>query len=115
MTKPLQHVVLMKFPNDLSPADEQWARDQIASWPARIGGFRQLRFGSDLTGERNRGNQYLLFEEFDDQEALQRYLIHPVHKEFQAWVAARNVEVTAFDYFVDEATNVPLPVFQDQE
>ena len=112
MTKPIQHVVLMKFPIDLSAEDEQWARDQITSWPARIGGFRQLRFGSDLTGERNRGNQYLLFEEFDDHEALQSYLVHPVHKEFQAWVVARKVEVTAFDYFVDEETDVSVSVSQ---
>jgi hypothetical protein len=106
MTKPLQHVVLMKFPADLPSEDEKWARKEIASWPARIGGFRQLRFGSDLSGERNRGNQFLLLEEFEDYDAFQAYLVHPVHKEFQAWVSARNVEVTAFDYFVDNETDM---------
>jgi quinol monooxygenase YgiN len=106
MTKPLQHVVLMKFEADLPAEDEQWARAEIASWPARIGGFRQLRFGRDLTGARNRGNQYLLFEEFDDHDSFQKYLAHPVHQEFQAWVGARNVDVTAFDYFIDGDTDM---------
>jgi heme-degrading monooxygenase HmoA len=104
----LQHVVLFKYPQELSDADTAEMRRQIEAWPGAIPGFRALRFGRDLTDERTRGHQYLLYTEFDDEAALHTYQQHPVHQEFLAWVLDHECTPLAFDYHLDDLTVVPL-------
>ena len=41
-------------------------RAMVASWPSEIGLMTKCRFGTDLTRERNRGYEYLLYTEFPD-------------------------------------------------
>lgn len=94
----IQHVVLFRFPADLSPADDQDIRQRVAAWPVQIGGFRRLRFGSDTTGARTAGYHYLLLTEFDDDDALRRYTAHPVHRAFVDWVHEKGSTELAFDY-----------------
>jgi hypothetical protein len=102
----IQHVVLFRFPTELTGEEEREALDQIRSWPAEIGGFTKLRFGRDLTGDRSQGYQYLLFTEFESDQALADYLPHPVHQRFSRWVAERGCQTLAFDYRLDEATAI---------
>lgn len=101
----LQHVVLFRFPQPLPDAEAATLREMVASWPARIGGFRRLRFGTDLNaGARSRGFSHLLFSEHDDEDALRRYQGNPTHLAFADWVYARGGEVLAFDYHIDSDT-----------
>jgi hypothetical protein len=100
----LQHVVLFSFPTDLDAGDAAEMRRQIESWPGVIPGIRALRFGSDLTGERTRGYQYLLFMEFDDQDTLRAYQGHPVHQQFLRWVLDHSCTPLAFDYHLTDQT-----------
>lgn len=104
----LQHVVLFAFPTDLSADDDREIRRQVASWATGIGTMTRLRFGSDLTGARTRGHQYLLHTEFADEAALEAYRAHPVHQRFLAWVTERSCTPLAFDYVLDPTT-VLLP------
>jgi hypothetical protein len=106
MTSRVQHVVLFRFPTELTEDEVAEMRARIRSWPERIGGFTGLRFGPDPTGERTQGFQYLLFEEFESREALDAYQPHPVHREFTTWVADRHAETLAFDYALDADTVV---------
>jgi hypothetical protein len=94
----LQHVVLFSFPEELSGEDADDMKAQIQAWPQRIGGIGAIRFGRDITGERTRGYQYLLYTEFDDDTALHNYRRHPVHQQFLSWVMERNCTPLAFDY-----------------
>jgi hypothetical protein len=100
----LQHVVLFSFPAPLSAVDAATMREMIASWPSRIGLMSKCRFGSDLTGARARGYQYLLYMEFPSAEVLREYQAHPVHQEFLAWIMARDCTPLAFDYYLDTGT-----------
>ena len=102
----LQHVVLFSFPQDLDAED--WAEMQrhVRSWPGEIGGIDTIRLGPSINTERTRGYQYLLYTEFVDEAALQRYQAHPVHQAFLKWVLDRNCTPLAFDYYVDEHTAV---------
>jgi hypothetical protein len=102
----LQHVVLFSFPDDLSDGDAADMRSQVAAWPDKIGGMTALRFGSDLTGERTRGYSRLLYMEFEDVDALKRYQQHPVHQAFHAWIVERRCTPLAFDYFIDDQTDL---------
>ena len=100
----LQHIVLFSFPAELSDADAADMAAQIRAWPERIGGFGAIRFGRDLTGDRTRGHQYLLYTDFADLAALQSYQQHPVHQSFLHWVMERNCTPLAFDYHLTPDT-----------
>ncbi|SRR5579875_558653 len=102
----VQHVVLFSFAPPLSPEEEADMAARIRSWPAEIGGFTTLRFGTDLTGARTQGYSYLLYTQFPDQDALARYQDHPIHRAFAEWVVRRQGRVLAFDYLLDATTVV---------
>jgi Stress responsive A/B Barrel Domain len=101
MVERMQHVVLFKFPQDLTEDDERYMFEHVGSWPEKIGGFTRLRLGADVSG-RSRGHQYLLFAEFEDEDRYREYFPHPVHQEFSDWVHARDCEVLALDYPLSE-------------
>jgi Stress responsive A/B Barrel Domain len=100
----LQHIVLFSFPDPLTEADAATMRKMIESWPSEIGGMSKVRFGTDLTGARTRGYQYLLYMELPSTDALVRYQQHPVHQEFFTWISARDCTPLAFDYYLDSDT-----------
>lgn len=102
----LQHVVLFRFPQGLTPGEEDEMRAAIARFPGEVGEVTRLRFGSDLTGSRTDGYQYLLFSEFPDEAALQRYREHPVHQEFLQWLRERDASLLGFDYRLDSSSVV---------
>jgi Stress responsive A/B Barrel Domain len=100
----LQHIVLFSFPRPLSPDEAAQMRAMVASWPAEIGLMSKCRFGTDVTGARTRGYDYLLFTEFPDLETMERYRAHPVHQRFLNWLNERDCTPLAFDYYLDEST-----------
>ncbi|MGH3437192.1 MAG: Dabb family protein [Sciscionella sp.] len=103
----LQHIVLFKYPTALDAADAAEMRRQIEAWPRAIPGIRALRFGEDITGERTRGHQYLLYMEFDDDDTLRAYQGHSVHQQFLTWVRDRSCTPLAFDYHLTDQTVIP--------
>lgn len=105
----LQHIVLFSFPNELSEADAADMRAQITAWPEKIGRFGAIRFGRDITEERTRGYQYLLYTEFDSDVALKAYQTHPVHQHFLSWVMDRSCTPLAFDYHLTPGTAIWPP------
>jgi heme-degrading monooxygenase HmoA len=103
MGQRVQHVVLFKFPHELSPDEEADMFDQVRRWPETIPGFTGLRLGRDVSG-RSGGFHYLLLTEFDSDEAHQAYYAQPAHQAFSEWVFARNCEVIRMDYPLDDRT-----------
>ena len=103
---PIQHVVLLRFPHDLDEADDHAIRSAVSAWPGEIPVLTALRFGSDLTGARSQGYQYLLVTEFASAADLDTYQRHPVHQAFLGWIRARDVEALAFDYPLDDTTQL---------
>jgi Stress responsive A/B Barrel Domain len=104
-TTRLQHVVLFNFPQPLTEAEDQQFRGMVASWPDKIGTMTECRVGSDLTGARSRGYQYLLLTVFPDTDVLAAYVAHPVHQEMIAFLDARDCQRLAFDYYLDATTD----------
>jgi hypothetical protein len=100
----LQHIVLFSYPEELSTEDAAEMRRQIEAWPGVIPGITALRFGRDLTGERTRGYQYLLYTEFDDEDTLRAYQGHPVHQQFLRWVLDHDCTPLAFDFHLTDQT-----------
>jgi hypothetical protein len=100
----LQHIVLFSFPRELSQGEAADMRAMVASWPSQIGLMTKCRFGTDLTGARTRGYNYLLYTEFPGVEALNAYRAHPVHLKFLDWLVERDCTPLAFDYHLDGGT-----------
>lgn len=100
----LQHVVLFRFGQALSAAEEEEMRAAVARFPQQVGEATRLRLGTDLTGARTDGYQYLLYSEFPDDASLRRYRDHPVHQDFLRWLREHEAELLAFDYHIDDAT-----------
>ena len=100
----LQHIVLFSFPRELTREEAAQMRGMVASWPSEIGLMTKCRFGTDLTGARNRGYGYLLYTEFPDVATMEEYRAHPVHQRFLAWLISRDCTPLAFDYYLDSGT-----------
>jgi len=100
----LQHIVLFSFPRELSEEEAAAMRAMVASWPSEIGLMTRCRFGTDLTGKRNRGYEYLLYTEFPDADTLREYQGHPVHVRFLDWITERDCTPLVFDYHLDDGT-----------
>ena len=100
----LQHIVLFSFPRPLDAAEAADMRAMVASWPREIGLMTKCRFGTDITGARTRGYDYLLYTEFADMETMERYREHPIHQRFLAWLVERDCTPLAFDYHLNDDT-----------
>ncbi len=98
-----QHVVLFKFPRELTPDEERHMTDSVRSWPDEIDGFTGLRFGKDVGG-RNAGYSYLLWTEFESEEAHQAYYSQPSHVAFGDWIKQQGAEIIRVDYTVNDGT-----------
>lgn len=96
----LQHVVLMKFPQPLSGSEEAFLFAVVDGWDTEIGTLQECRIGSDLTGARTDGYDYLLFTIFSDVDALQAYVVHPAHQVLVQFLDARGCQRLAFDYHI---------------
>jgi hypothetical protein len=94
---PLEHVVLIRFPEELTADELTWIDGLLGSWPETIGGLTSLKWGLDVSG-RSRGYQFGIVITFASDEAARRYHPHPRHQEFAQWVAGKGGEVLAFDF-----------------
>ena len=103
MTDRAQHVVLFKFAEALSEAEEKEMFEKVREWPETIEGFTGLRFGKDVSG-RSGGFDYLLLTEFESEEAHQAYYSQPAHVAFSEWVFSHECEVIRVDYPLNEQT-----------
>jgi len=101
----VQHVVLLKFPRELTADEERWMFDVVGAWPKEIPGVTRLRLGKDVGG-RAGGYEYLLLTEFESAEAMEAYFPHPKHQEFASWVADMRTDVLRNDYALDESTSL---------
>ena len=102
----IQHLVLFRFPNELSAADEAEFFRRVRSWPAAIDvSFVRLRLGRDASG-RARGYQFALLSEFESDAEMRRYQDHPTHQDFLSFIRQRDCEVLAFDYELSSSSVV---------
>lgn len=98
----MQHIVLVKFPRDLTEAERAWINRLLFRWPEEIGGIISQRWGLDVSG-RSHGYQWGLVMEFASEEAEAHYHPHALHQEFAQWVGQQGGEVLAFDFPISES------------
>jgi hypothetical protein len=97
---PLRHVVTWKVAGDSEEERERVKaefRDRLLSLPSQIDVIRSFEVGLNNAGA---GDNFdvVLVSEFDDEDALQRYIQHPVHQEVVAFVRAHTSGRGAVDF-----------------
>lgn len=74
----LKHVVFMKFKPDTSDAEIDQIEKGLAGLPARIPEIKRYEYGRDIL-RTDRSYDFALISEFEDQDAMKRYQVHPYH------------------------------------
>jgi hypothetical protein len=74
----LKHIVFLKFKPGTSEDDIKGIEKGLAGLPDRIPGIRRYEFGRDIL-RSDRSYDFALLSEFEDQDAMKRYQIHPYH------------------------------------
>lgn len=96
----IKHVVCFKL-KDNSRASCEAARDVLLSMNGRVDLIRNLRVGIDFL-HSDRSYDIILEVVLDDEEALEKYQIHPYHagtvKTYMRQVRAESISV---DYVLD--------------
>jgi hypothetical protein len=97
---PLRHVVTWKVAGDSEEERERVKaefRDRLLSLPSQIDVIRSFEVGLNNAGA---GDNFdvVLVSEFDDEDALQRYIQHPVHQEVVTFVRAHTSGRGAVDF-----------------
>lgn len=97
---PLRHVVTWKVAGDSEEERERVKaefRDRLLSLPSQIDVIRSFEVGLNNAGAADNFD-VVLVSEFDDEDALQRYIQHPVHQEVVAFVRAHTSGRGAVDF-----------------
>ncbi|WP_243064884.1 Dabb family protein [Humibacter sp. RRB41] len=98
----LRHVVTWKVAGDTDDERERLKaefRDRLLSLPPQIDVIREFEVGLNDAGAAD-NYDVVLVSEFDDEDALQTYIHHPVHQEVVAFVRANTVGRAGVDYTV---------------
>jgi hypothetical protein len=90
----IKHVVNFKF-KEMPPAQEAALKAAMLAMVGPIPELRSLSFGRNIS-PRDTTYTHCLVEEFDDMEALGRYVVHPVHEalleeHIKPWVEHRTI------------------------
>ncbi|NNC13460.1 Dabb family protein [Planctomonas sp. JC2975] len=98
----LRHVVTWKVAGDTEQerdAIKSEFRDRLLSLPPQIDVIRSFEVGLNDAGAADNFD-VVLVSEFDDEDALQQYIVHPVHQEVVAFVRANTVGRAGVDYIL---------------
>lgn len=91
----LRHIVMWKI--DTPDMDASYARikESLESLVGKIEGLREMQVGRNITSG---GYDLCLTSVFDDEAALRRYAVHPLHKAAQQYIHSVVKERAACDY-----------------
>jgi hypothetical protein len=100
----LQHIVLMKLKKEINGEDLSNLCECLDSLFESIPGIISASAGENLfKGEACRGYNYGIFIDFENRDALNHYLSHPIHRHFADNYVhkLRDGDLLVFDYCFD--------------
>ena len=104
----IRHIVLVKFEDDLGPAEIDDIFDQLHAIEGQIDGMISITSGRSESPEKiERGYMHGFVVDFQDWAALEAYQVHPAHKKLGARLVANAVGgldgILVFDLPVTDA------------
>jgi hypothetical protein len=95
----LRHIVMWKVAGDTKEARDAVRaelRARLEALPAQLEMIRRFEIGVNDLGADN--YDVVLVSEFDDADALTRYVQHPIHQKVVGYVRENTVGRAAVDY-----------------
>lgn len=95
-----EHIVVFRFNENITAEKEQDLLNQLKAFKGRIPRIVELTAGINTTGEIEAKQGYTLGLRitFEDKQALDNYLPHPIHQEFISSLNGVIDNVVVMDY-----------------
>ncbi|MED4225263.1 Dabb family protein [Neobacillus cucumis] len=95
-----EHIVTFKFNENITQEKEQALLQQLKAFKGEIPGIVELTAGLNMTEEIENIHGYTLALRitFENKQALDHYLPHPVHQEFVSSLIGIIENVIVIDY-----------------
>ncbi|MGM0875790.1 MAG: Dabb family protein [Bacillota bacterium] len=95
-----EHIVTFKFNENITPEKEQDLLNQLLAFKRKIPGIVELTTGFNVTEEIEQIQGYTLGLRvtFENKQALDDYLPHPIHQEFVSSLSGVIDNVIVVDY-----------------
>ncbi len=97
-----EHLVVFKFKENITLEKQQELALQLLAFKGKIPGIMEVTAGINNTNEKEHAQGYTLGLRvtFQDKQALDDYLPHPVHQEFLSLLEGIIENVIVVDYEV---------------
>ena len=95
----LKHVVCWKFKEENKKESMQKVREMLLALPAKIPFIRSLDVGVNVNTSDAATFDMALVTEFDSQEDLNAYQVHPDHQAVAKFVATVCTDRSVIDYY----------------
>ena len=100
----LNHVVLIKFKNDVTDEAIQELENLLEELPNKIFEIHSYEFGRDII-HSDRSYDFALLSLFANLESLQRYKDHPDHQTVLKKILSISEDILAVDFMGTEASD----------
>ena len=101
-SRKLQHVVMFRFAESVTPEDAQEVVAEFGKLPNKIDGITAYESGVSVGNEKQtQGFTHCFVVTFESQEALDKYLPHPAHQAFVKFLDGKVGKLLVFDYWAD--------------
>lgn len=94
----LRHIVMMKF-GENSSKDGQQVKKMLTDLVPTVESLKKMEVGLN-TSTSPSAFDLVLTADFDDEDGLQAYRIHPDHVKILDWMKENVLQVTVVDYFI---------------
>ncbi|WP_218780529.1 hypothetical protein [Rhodococcus sp. NCIMB 12038] len=102
----LQRTAYFHFPGSFSVEDAAELEGILGRWPEEMAWLGTIRFGRpSYVKPAEPGDGYLLYLEFGDREAFERYQRHECHLALRAFLQARTYTAHVYDLPLDASAS----------
>ena len=95
----LRHIVMWTLKDENKVASAQTIKEKLEALQGQVPGLVNVEVGIDL-GSIETNYDVVLISDFDNEEALSAYQIHPLHKEAGAFIKSVATGRSCVDYIV---------------
>jgi len=97
----IKHLVFWRLNENAYENDKQTnaqiLKEKLLSMQGKVDGLIKVEVGFDFSNEKD-SSDVVLYSEFESEEALHQYQIHPDHKAIKKWISEVRYERRVVDY-----------------
>jgi quinol monooxygenase YgiN len=97
----IKHIIIWRLKDEAHGNDKaknsRLIKEKLEALNGRIPGLIKIEVGADISAGSNSGD-LVLYSEFEDRAALERYRTHPEHQAVAPFIAAARADRMIVDY-----------------